>query len=64
MKILTNIQETEYLEGLVVDGKMLLECIMGNWMGRCEVAASGSGKRTVVGSCEPSGPVKGGKFLE
>jgi hypothetical protein len=40
---------------LGVDGKMILELILGkSGVGRCGLAASGSGKGPVVGPCEHS----------
>jgi hypothetical protein len=53
-------------EELGVDGRIILERIFGNRVGRCGKHTSGSGYRPVAGSCEhgdePPGSIKGGEF--
>jgi len=55
-------------EGLGVDGKIILEWILGKWVGRCGLDASGSGYGPVADSCEHgnelSGFIKVGEFLD
>jgi hypothetical protein len=38
-----NLNERDHLEDLSVDGKIILEWILGNRVERCGMAASGSG---------------------
>jgi len=61
-------EETDHLEDLGEDGKVILEWILGKWMGRCELVASGSIQGSMVGShenCnEPSSSIKGREFFD
>jgi hypothetical protein len=56
------------LEELGVDGRIILEWLLGNWVGRCELVASDSRLGQVMGSCgrgnEPLGSIKGREFLD
>jgi hypothetical protein len=58
----------DHLEDLGVDGKIILECILGNRVGRCGLDSSGSGQEPVAGSCkysnEPLSYIKGREFLD
>jgi hypothetical protein len=58
----------DHLEDIGVGGKIILEYILGNGVGRCGLDSSGSGQGPFVGSCEqsnePSGSIKGRKFID
>jgi hypothetical protein len=63
-----NILDGEHFEDLGVDGKIILERILGNRVERFGLDTSGSGQGPVVGSCEhsnePSVSIKGREFLD
>jgi hypothetical protein len=50
-----------------VDGRIILEWILGNRVGSCGLGSSGSGQGQVAGCCEhgkePSGSIKSDEFL-
>jgi hypothetical protein len=56
-----NLKVKDHKEDLDIDGRIILEWILGNSVGH-EPVASGSGERPVPGSW--LGSVKGGEFLE
>jgi hypothetical protein len=63
-----NLNGRHHSEDLGVDGRIILEWILGkNRLGRCDLDASGSGYGPVAGSCEhgnePSDSTKG-EFLD
>jgi hypothetical protein len=62
---LENMNGRDHLEDVGVDGKILLEFILGEW---CGLYSSGSGQGLVAGRCEhcnkPLGSIKGGEFLD
>jgi hypothetical protein len=39
---LENLKEKDHLEYLGIDGKIILGCILGKWLQRCELDSSGS----------------------
>jgi hypothetical protein len=53
----------DHVEDLGIDGRIILQCILGEYV----LDSTGSGWGSVAGSCEhgnePSGSIKGGKFL-
>jgi hypothetical protein len=54
-------------EDLGVDGRTILNWILGNRVGGCGLDSSGTGQGPMAGSCEhvnkPFGSIKGGEFL-
>jgi len=65
---LTSLMGRDHSEDIDVDGKVILEFILGNTVGGCGLDASGSGLGPVAGSSEHSnelsGPVEGGEFID
>jgi hypothetical protein len=65
---LENLKGRDRSKDLGVDGRIILEWIWGNSVGRYGLDACGSGWVAVTGSCsygnEPSGSIRGGRFLE
>jgi len=63
---LENLKGRDHSEDLFVSGKIILEWILGNRVGSCELDASGSGWGPVAGpreqGNEPSGSIKCGEF--
>ena len=47
-----NLNERDFLENLVIDGRVIVKCILKKRMGGCELDSSGSGKGQVVCCCE------------
>jgi hypothetical protein len=64
---LGNLKRRHHSEDLGIDGRIILECILGK-VGRCGMNVSGSGQELVAGSCEYDnerlGSIKGGIFLD
>jgi hypothetical protein len=58
----------DHSKDLDVDGRIILEWILENRKGKCELVSSGSGWGPVEGSCEhgnePSSSIRGGEFLD
>jgi hypothetical protein len=58
----------DHSEDLGIDGKIILEWILGKHGGKCGMDASGSGYGRMAGFCihgdEPSSYIKGGEFLD
>jgi hypothetical protein len=65
---LENLNKRGHMEELGVDGKMILEWILGNRAGRCGLYSSGSGQGPKAGSCEhgneSSGSIRSREFLD
>jgi hypothetical protein len=63
-----NLKGRDHSEHIGIDGKIILERILGNRFGRHGLDASGSGQGPVVGSYEddnePLGSIKSGGFLD
>jgi hypothetical protein len=63
-----NLKGRDPLENLGTDGRIILECILDNRMGRCGLDLSGSEQKPEVGSCghhnELLGSIKGKEFLD
>jgi hypothetical protein len=58
-----NLKGRDHSEEVGIDGK-ISEYILGKWGGRLWTDSSGSGKRQVVDSNEPSVSIKGEEFLD
>jgi hypothetical protein len=57
---LENLNKRDHLEDIHVDGKTILKSFLEkNWVGRCGMDSSSSGKRPVTDFHEPSGSIKG-----
>jgi hypothetical protein len=65
---LGSLKGRDHKDNLAVDGRIILEWILGNRVGRCEMDSFGSGWGSVTASCEHGnetlGSIKGGQFLD
>jgi hypothetical protein len=63
-----NPKERDHSEDLGVDGNIIVQRVLGKYVGRCGLDVAGSGQGPMAGSCEhcneTSGFVKGGEFLD